>query len=311
MTKLAILHPEGHDYQKALQPKFPEVIIHTAEDEPSLGGFADEMEIILTFRVSDGLLRKALRLRWIQSLGTGVDYIVNQPSLRKDILVTSTRGIHGPQMSEMAFLHMLSLARKFSEQVLNQTRAVWKAWPAGLLWKKKVGILGVGVIGEEIAKKAKAFGMTVYGIDIVKRPMDAVDSFFGPEEILKVASEVDFFILVAPNTPETTKIVNERTLSAMKPTAFLINIARGELVDEEALMKALESGTIAGAGLDAFCREPLPADHPFWKTKNVLITPHNGGMSDIYMEQALPIFEENLRRFLKGERENLINIVAH
>ncbi len=170
MTKLAILHfDEADEYKKGVQAKFPDLVIKTARDEASLGDFIPEMDIILTFRVSDDLLKKAHKLQWIQSLATGVDYIVNHPSLRKDTIVTSTRGIHGPQMSEMAFLHMLTLARKFHEQVLNQARAVWEAWPAGLLWKKKVAILGVGVIGEEIAKKAKAFGMTVYGIDIVKR----------------------------------------------------------------------------------------------------------------------------------------------
>ena len=198
----------------------------------------------------------------------------------------------------------------FTSRSSTRRRAVWESWPAGLLWKKKVAILGVGVIGEEIAKKAKAFGMTVYGIDIVKRELDAVDFFFGPEDILKVAAEVDFFIVVAPNTAATTQIVNEKMLSTMKRTAFLINIARGELVDEKALMKAVENGTIAGAGLDAFCQEPLPADSPFWKMKNVVVTPHNGGMSDIYREQALPIFIENLGRFLKGDKA-LLNVMDH
>jgi D-2-hydroxyacid dehydrogenase (NADP+) len=105
--------------------------------------------------------------------------------------------------------------------------------------------------------------------------------------------------------------VNEKVLSAMKPSAFLINIARGELVDEDALIKALEAGKIAGAALDALVQEPLPADHPFWKMKNVIVTSHVGGRSDIYIEQTLPIIEENLRRYLKGERKDLVNLVSH
>ena len=153
--------------------------------------------------------------------------------------------------------------------------------------------------------------MSVYGIDIIRRKIEALDYFYGPEDILKVAAVVDFFIIVAPYTDQTYQIVNERVFLAMKPTAFLINIGRGELIDEEALIKALRSKKIAGAASDVFCQEPLPSDHPFWKMKNVIVTPHVGGMSDIYIEQSLTIFEENLRRYLRGERENLINLVAH
>ncbi len=309
--KLLILEEQAEDYKKALQSKFPEISIHAARGEDEIGDFIEEMNILLAFRISEDLLQKASKLQWIQSLATGVDYIINLPSLKKEVLVTSTRGIHGPQMSEMAFLLMLSLNRNFPKMVRNQDLGVWQRWPAKLLFQKKVGILGMGVIGEEIAKKAKAFGMTVYGIDIIKRRIEAVDYFYGPEDILQVAEVVDYFILVAPYTPQTYQIVDERVFSVMKPTAFLINIGRGELVKEEALIEVLRSNRIAGAALDTFCQEPLPSNHPFWKMKNVIITPHVGGMSDIYQEQVLTIFEENLRRFLRGERENLINLIAH
>jgi len=306
---LLILEQLANEYKKALQPKFPELTIHAATKEEEIGGFIEKMDILLAFRISDELIKKASKLKWIQSLATGVDYIVNLPSLRKDVLVTSTRGIHGPQMSEIAFLLMLSLNRNFPQIVRNQDQGIWDRWPARLLYRKKLGIFGMGVIGEEIAKKAKAFEMTVYGIDIVKRKIEAVDTFFGPDEILKVVAEIDYFIIVAPYTPQTYKIVNAKVLASMKPTSFLINIGRGELVDEKALISALNSGKIAGAALDAFGQEPLPSNHPFWKMKNVIVTPHVGGMSDIYVEQALSIFEENLRRYLKGERQNLINLV--
>lgn len=275
-----------------------------------LGNLSRTMDILFAFRVPDELIRRASRLQWIQSMATGVDYIVNLPSLRKEVLVTSMRGIHGPQMSEMAFLLMISLSRNFPQMVRNQDREAWERWPAKLLYQKKVGILGVGIIGEEIARKCKVFGMSVFGIDIVRKETGAVDCFFGPEDIRKVAAEVDYFIIVAPYTPQTYQIVNKGVLSAMKPTTFLINIGRGELIDEEALIEALNMGKIAGAALDAFVQEPLPPDHPFWKMKNVIITPHVGGMSDVYMEQALPGLEENLRRFIKGERKGLINQVA-
>jgi phosphoglycerate dehydrogenase-like enzyme len=242
-------------------------------------------------------------------MATGVDYIINLPSLRKEVLVTSTRGIHGPQVSEMAFLLMLALNRNFPKNVRNQDQGVWERWPSKLLYQKKVGILGLGIIGEEIARKCKAFGMTVYGVDIIKRKIDVVDYFYGPEDLIKVTQEVDYFIIVAPKTPQTEKMIGAKALSSMKPTSFLINLGRGEIVDEDDLIQALNSRKIAGAALDTFCTEPLPKDHPFWKMKNVIVTPHVGGASDIYVEQVLSIFEENLHRFLKGERRNLINLL--
>jgi D-2-hydroxyacid dehydrogenase (NADP+) len=311
VTNLIIFESNAEAYKRALQPKFPGVAIHAAPNEERLAELVEDMDILLAFSVPDELLRKASKLQWIQSLATGVDYITSKPSLRKEVLITSTRGIHGPQMSEMAFLLMLSLSRNFPQMVRNQNEGVWERWPGKLLYRKKVGILGVGVIGEEIAKKCKVFGMSVYGINRTPKKIDAVDYAFGSEDILKVASEVDYFIIVAPNTPETYRIINKQVISAMRPTAFLINIGRGELIDEEALIEALDSKKIAGAALDAFVREPLPSDHPFWKMKNVIITPHVGGASDIYVEQALSIFEENLRRFLEGERKQLTNLFPH
>jgi D-2-hydroxyacid dehydrogenase (NADP+) len=307
---LLILNQSAENYKKALAPNFPELSIHAVAKEEEIGNFIEKMDILLTIRISDHLIKKASKLKWIQVLTTGVDYIINLPSLRKEVLITSARGIHGPQMSEMAFLLMLALNRSFPQIIRNQDQRVWERWPGKLLYQKKVGILGVGVIGEEIARKCKAFGMTVFGIDIVKRKVDAVDYFYGPEELLQVIQEVDYFIIVAPNTPQTQKLVGVKVFSSMKSTAFLISIGRGEIVDEEALIHALKTGQIAGAALDTFWTEPLPKGHPLWEIKNVIITPHVGGLSDIYVEQVLPIFEENLRRFLQGERRNLINLVA-
>jgi len=209
----------------------------------------------------------------------------------------------------MAFLLMLALNRNFPQVVRNQDQEIWGRWPGRLLHRKNIGVFGVGIIGEEIAKKAKAFGMTVYGFDIVKRDLDSVDHFLGPEDLLRVARELDYLVLVAPATSETHKVIGPKVLSSMKSTAFLINVARGELVDNDALIKALETGTIAGAALDALVPEPLPKGHPLWKTKNIIITPHVAGVSDIYREQVMPIVEENLRRFLRGERRNLINYI--
>jgi phosphoglycerate dehydrogenase-like enzyme len=169
----------------------------------------------------------------------------------------------------------------------------------------------LGAVGEEIARKCKAFGMTVYGVNRSRKPVDAVDRFFGLENLLAVARDVDFFIVVVPLTPETRGMVGAEVFSAMTPTAFLLNLARGPVVDEQALMRALESKTIAGAALDVFDEEPLPQNHPFWKMKNVILTPHIGGTSTLYANQVLSILRENLRQYLKGERHALLNRVEH
>jgi D-2-hydroxyacid dehydrogenase (NADP+) len=295
--------------QKRIAAKFPELVILGANDETQVGDSAEKADIILAIKASDELVRRAKRLKWVQSMATGVDFFLNLPSLAKDVLLTSSRGMHGPQMSEMTILFMLALNRRFQDNILNQNKKIWDRWPGRLLWHKKVAILGIGVVGQAIAEKCKAFEMTVYGIDTVKREVQAVDHFFGPKELTEVLGEVDYFVNVVPLTPETKKMVGAKEFSAMKPTAFYISVGRGDTVDEVALIEALRSGKIAGAGMDVFSSEPLPKESPLWVMRNVIMTPHIGGLSDVYIDQMLPIFEENLRRFLQGERHNLLNLI--
>ena len=308
-TNLLILDSQAEEYKRALEPEFPELAIRPCQSESEVGDFIEKAKIVLTFNLSDGLIRKAVNLEWIQALGTGVDAILGLPSLSKGVLITSTRGIHGPQMSELAMLLMLALTRRFPATIRNQDKAVWDRWPGELLWKKKAGILGLGSVGEEIAIKCKAFGMTVYGVNRSKKEVHGVDRLFGLDGLLPVAREVDYLIVVVPLTPQTRGMVGAEVISAMKPGAYLLNLARGPVVDEKALMRALESGTLKGAGLDVFDEEPLPRSHPFWTMKNVIVTPHVGGTSTLYVEQVLPIFQENLRRYLRGERHTLVNVV--
>lgn len=306
---LLILNPSAAYYKKSLESTFPDLMIHAAVKEEEIGDFIERADILLTNRISDVLMKKALKLQWIQATTTGVDYLINLPFLRKEVLLTSTRGIHAPQMSEMAILLMLALSRNLPRVIRNQGQRVWERWSGKLLYQKKVGIIGLGVIGKEIAKKCKTFGMTIYGVATQKRETEGVDYSYGTEGLSEVLKEVDYLILVVPNTPQTRKMIGAKELSMMKPTAYLINIARGETVDEEPLAHALRTGRIAGAALDVFNTEPLPADHPFWELENMILTPHLGGMSENYVTQVLSIFEENLRRFLRGERDNLINRV--
>jgi phosphoglycerate dehydrogenase-like enzyme len=306
---LIIVDSDAEYIKDKLTPKFPQVDIQAYHGEDEAGDAMEKADILLTKMISDELMQRGKNLKWIQCLITGVDYLVNLPSFKKDVILTSTRGIHGPQMSESAILLMLALNRNFPMNIRNQDQRVWQRWPTRLLYQKSVGILGVGVIGQEIARKCNAFGMTVYGLTSIKREIEFVDHSYGPEGLINVLREVDYFINVIPSTPQTINMIGEEELASMKPTAYYISIGRGDTVDEAALIRALEEKKIAGAAMDVFFTEPLPPDSPLWGMENVIITPHIGGMSDIYADQALPIFEENLRRYLRGERRDLINLI--
>jgi len=242
-------------------------------------------------------------------LASGTDWVWRLENLGDDILITSTRGIHGPPVSEMGLMLMMGLGRGLPTFIDNQRAVNWVRHPGSLLHGKTVGILGVGAIAEELAPKCKALGMTVVGISETERQVAGFDRFAHRRELIEVASELDYLILLVPYTPDTESIINAEILAAMKPTAYLINLARGGVVNEDDLIKAIQSKVIAGAGLDAFRTEPLPTDSPLWQMENVIVTPHNSGLYDEYPKQALPILEHNLRCFLAAKPEDMINRV--
>ena len=306
---LLIVNVNAEYIKSVLAPKFPELSIQAFAEEDEVGEAIEQADILYTIRCTDAFIKKAVNVQWIQCMITGVDYLVNLPSFPKDVVLTSTRGIHGPQMSEVAFLLMLALNRQFPRNVRNQDKRVWERWPTKLLYRKSVAILGVGTIGREIARKCQAFDMTVHGITSSKRAIEFVDLPHGPDELLTVLAEVDYFINVVPSSPGTINMIGKKEIETMKPTAFYISIGRGDTVDEKALIEALAAKRIAGAAMDVYATEPLPADSPLWGMDNVIVSPHIGGMSDIYADQALPIFEENLRRYLNGERSDLVNFI--
>lgn len=309
-----LIFTRGQDseaYKGYLTPEFPHITFFTARDESEAVSFMDRIEILVALGFSDSLLKKAEHLKWVHAIITGTDAIERLPSVktRRDLILTSGRGIHGPQMSEMAIMLMLALNRGFPRLVRNQDRHIWERPLNPLLYRKKVLILGMGVVGESLARKCKAFEMTVIGLDPVKRKVDAVDHFYGMDRLHEAMGEADYVVDVASSTPENQKMLDAAAFARMKPTAFFLNLGRGDTVDEEALLQVLKDRKIAGAALDVFQQEPLPPDHPFWELDNLIITPHVGGRADIYIQQAVGIFQENLRRYLRGERQNLVNFV--
>jgi D-2-hydroxyacid dehydrogenase (NADP+) len=261
------------------------------------------------FQFDDRLVRSAPRLRWIQSLTTGTDAILNIPSLSRDVVVTSTRGIHGPQMSELVFLCMLTLTRDYPRVLRNQQAKVWERWPQPLLQGKTAVIVGAGAIAESLAPRCKCFGMTVLGVDAMPREVLGFDHIHPREELIQVASKADYLILIVPHTPETDNMIDAQVLAALRPTTFLINVARGGVLDEIALIDALSAGRIAGAALDVFRETPLSVESPLWSQRRLIITPNIGGMSNVYLDQCYPVVHRNAERFLAnriGELENMV-----
>lgn len=307
--KLLIIEEFAEYYKKRIQEAFPHLQIEAARDEDSAAHFIQQAQILVAIKASDGLISKAENLQWIQSLISGTDFFTRLPSLNKKVLITSSRGIHGPQMAETTCLLMLALNRNLSANMKNQDRQHWERWPTKLLYKKAIGILGVGTIGKELARICKSFGMIVHGLTTTGREIEWVDHAYDSGALNKLLPRVDYLVNILPSTPQTRKVFGAGQFAAMRHTAYFISVGRGDTVDEDALIQAIQNGEIAGAGLDVFAQEPLPEDSPLWKMDNVIITPHIGGMSDIYPDQVLPNIKENISRYLAGERKELINFI--
>ena len=298
-------------YKAMLLERFPQLTINVVGHHNDVGPYIAGTDILLCFSppMADHVVRDAPKLKWIQALGTGVDNIIDLPSLGKEVLVTNIRGIHGAPVSEATIAFMLSLARDMPRSVRAQQEGKWERWPSALLAGKTVGILGVGLIAEYLAPICKTFDMTVIGISSSPRETKDFDRVVHRDELVKVAAELDFLVALTPLSPETRGIVGAKVFAAMKPTAYVVNVARGGVVDEPALIAALEAGKIAGAGLDVFSQEPLQPENPLWKTKNVTIFSHLGGYSQGYEDRAMPTIAGNMAKFLAGDLKSMINIV--
>jgi D-2-hydroxyacid dehydrogenase (NADP+) len=299
-------------YRARFSRAFPELAIDVVASRDKLGSALANADVLLTFGQMMKNLKidivEARNLKWVQALGTGLDGITDQPGLKAGVTVTSLHGVHGAPVSEAALASMLALSRDLPGAVRAQDQHQWKRWPAKLLHDKTVGILGIGVIAEALAPKCKAMGMTVVGITSSPRKVAGFDRVHPMAELLKVLPELDYLALLTPYSPATHHMIGATVFAAMKPSSYFINVARGGVVDEDALVEALREKKIAGAALDVFAQEPLPADHPFWDFKNVIITTHQGGFCDTYVDLAMPILEHNMRCFLKGDFKGMMNV---
>ena len=283
-------------------------------------GWLDQVEVLYTGSALPDPARTP-RLRWVQMHSAGVDHLQDTPLWRSDVAVTTSSGIHAPNIAEYVLAMMLAFARRLPRMLAYQARAEWPSqrwekFATPELRRATVGVMGYGSIGREIGRLAHAFGMRVLGLrrsagtgrppefelpELAGRPGAEPDLLFTPDQLAEMLPACDYVVLALPHTPATYHFINEAALRAMKPSALLVNIGRGALVDEAALARALREGWIAGAALDVFEQEPLPADSPLWKMDNVIISPHIAGFTPHYDERAAALFAENLRRYLAGE----------
>ena len=251
----------------------------------------------------------AKKLRWIHSPAAAVHQLMFPELIQSSVLLTNSTGIHGPVVAEHAIAVLLAMAKRLPQAMQHQAR---REWSQDQLWHGRprprevadatVVVVGMGGIGREFTARAKALGMKVLAVrENPTKGNSGADAVYGPKEIDHVLPQADYILLCTPVTPATTGIVNAARLEKMKPDAYLINVARGPLIDEPALIQALKDRRIAGAALDVFNEEPLPPESPFWSLDNVLITPHTAAVTDRLWERHYRLIAENLKRFLGGE----------
>ncbi|MGB6535622.1 MAG: NAD(P)-dependent oxidoreductase, partial [Xanthobacteraceae bacterium] len=309
MPKALIIDIHAEIYRDRLRAEFPALQFALARSAAAAAADLSDIDVLICFgiAVEDSILHRAARLRWIQSLATGVDHFLRCPSLRPDTLITSGRGIHGPAMREEIAYLMMAVSRDAFGAVEHKKAHVWERRLWSTLNGKTAIIVGVGVVGIAIGELLQAFGMHVIGVTRTPRTLAGFDEMASTDRLAEAARRADYLINVLPASAENIGLFDAEVFAAMKPTAYFINGGRGQTVDEAALIAALRARRIAGAGLDVFQAAPLPADSPFWELPNVFITPNVGGYIVEYEELIMPLVIDNMRLFLADRQSEMQN----
>ncbi|MFQ5857734.1 MAG: D-2-hydroxyacid dehydrogenase [Anaerolineae bacterium] len=313
------------DRLRAVSPAL-EVVQHTAHNLDEFREYPKlkEVEILYYGWLKPPAPADIPSVRWIQLHTAGANQLLGAPILQSDIAITTASGVHSTPITEYTFAQILAWQRRIPLMLHYQQRgewptARWDQFAVPELRGATLGVVGYGRIGKDVARLGVAFGMNVLAVRRSHSPdpayprwTSAPDWDDGVVQVLDSAglygllARSDYVVIALPLTDETRHIIDADALRAMKPSAYLINIARGPVIDEQALVRALQEGWIAGAGLDVFEKEPLPADSPLWEMDNVILSPHVSGFTPLYDTRATDLFAENLRRYLAGER--LLNL---
>lgn len=247
---------------------------------------------------------QAKSLRWVHSLSAGVEGIITPELIASPVPLTNARGVFAESLGEFVIAAALFFAKDLRRMLRSQTEGKWDQFDVEVLYRQSMGIVGYGEIGRAAARRAKALGMKVYATR--RRPElskddPLVDESFTPDRRAEMIAKSDYVVVAAALTPESRGLVGEKEIAAMKPTGVIMNVGRGPVIDEAAMVKALQEKRIRGAALDVFDKEPLPPGHPFWTLDNVLLSPHTADHTEGWLEDATRFFVENFHRFAKNE----------
>jgi phosphoglycerate dehydrogenase-like enzyme len=299
-----------------LRRDFPALQVVQLPGYEGLGREVADAEILIGWSLTAEQFQGAKKLRWIHSPAAAVHQLLIPEVVASEVVVTNAGAVHGPVVAEHVIALVLALAKRLPSAVRYQQQRVWAQTQ---MWQESprprevagatLGLVGLGEIGCQVAQRALALGMRVAavrehpgkGIEGLTQPQGAEVKVFGPSETDRMLAESDFVVLCAPLTPRTRQLINAERLARMKPTAYIINVARGALIDDAALLAALRERRIGGAALDVFLQEPLPPDSPYWGMENVLITPHTAAVTEKLWERHYALICDNLRRYLAGQ----------
>jgi phosphoglycerate dehydrogenase-like enzyme len=302
-----------------LRKRFPELQFTHALADAEAAEAIETADVALASRLSPAMVERAPRLRWVHSTAAAVGILPLRELLARGILVTNSRGIQSVPIAEHVMGGLLVLARRFNLMLDAQRDHRWiqneltrDAWPWSLQGRR-MAILGFGSIGQEVARRAHAFGMIVTGVRRrLDQPVPAfVDRIVGPDQLNASLRGCDVLVISAPFLSDTDRLIRAEQIAMLNPGAIIINVARGKIIDEPALVMALESGQLGGVMLDVFEREPLDSASPLWSLRNVIISPHSAGVRPDHWDEVINLFSENLRRYERGDSLlNMVNLEA-
>jgi phosphoglycerate dehydrogenase-like enzyme len=298
----------------ALLDRLPaETHIVAGDTEKAFSAGVDEAQVVLMAGNYRELLRalwpRLTRLEWVHSMWAGLEDVLFPELVESAVPLTNSRGVFARSLGEFAIAGMLHFAKQIGRMKSQQARALWAPFEVEELHGRVLGIVGYGSIGRAAAERAAAFGMRIHALrrHADRAAQDAlVERVYTVGELMELMGASDYVLAAAPLTAETRGLIGAQAIAAMKPNAVLINLGRGPVVVEEALVRALRAGSIRGAVLDVFDREPLAPKHPFWKMDNVLVSPHTADRTATWLEEAVELFLENYRRFAAGQA--LLNV---
>jgi phosphoglycerate dehydrogenase-like enzyme len=305
-------------FAERLERDFPQVRVTQRNVYDDAEQYLREADVLMAWNLRPEQFSAAPKLRWIYSPAAAVHGLLIPEVIASDVVITNGAPVNGPITSEHALGLLLALSKRLDTVIRAQVK---HQWTQQQLWEQRprprqvrgatLAVIGLGHIGGAVARMAAALGMRITGVRAhPERGLDWLPqgapaenhATVGPAELDNAIAEADYVVLAAPLTPSTQYLIDARRLALMKPEACFINVSRGGLVEEEALIEVLKSKRIGGAALDVFATEPLPADSPLWNLENVILTPHSGGISEQSWDRQYELFTENLRRFMAGKR---------